>query len=124
MSFFFFQIGKFVILFLPDSLDAMKHGIEIGKQYAHQRRTKDILNWVKKKRRHIRRDEVIAYLCGRSPPPRQKASATFSRAACQVKSDRSSPRLPASEPGEETAEPDLQPFRDALALQSRFDFFF
>ena len=101
----------------------MKRGMELGKQIGHQRRTKDILSWLKKKRRHIRREELIAYLCGKSPPPRPRPTATLSRATCHQArgSDRSSPRLlSTTEPRDDpSAEPDLRPFRDALALQSK-----
>ena len=131
------------MLCVTDSVDAMKRGMELGKQLGHQRRTKDILGWLKKKRRHIRREELIAYLCGKSPPPRPRPTATLSRAAaCHHPgalhrggpgTDRSSPRLHSHSPGTEPCddpsavvgagapgtEPDLRPFRDALALQSK-----
>ena len=94
-----------------DSVDAMKRGMELGKQLGHQRRTKDILGWLKKKRRHIRREELIAYLCGKSPPARPRPIATLSRAAaCHHPgalhrggpgTDRSSPRLHSHSPGAE-----------------------
>lgn len=100
----------------------MKRSLDLGMQCGHQRRTKDILAWVKKKRRHIRREELVAYLCGKNPPLRPRPTATFSRSSSRVAMDRSSPRLQSAEPLDDRAEPDLRPFRDALALQRKFYF--
>ncbi|XP_064631449.1 HUWE1-associated protein modifying stress responses-like [Lineus longissimus] len=101
-----------------DSTDCMRRAFEIGIQCGHQRRTKDLLQWAKKRRRHIRREDLIAYLCGKNPP-RHRPSATLSKPPSRTNLDRSSPMRPPSghlhvEQGEE---PDLQPFREALALQ-------
>lgn len=41
-------------------------GIEVGKQ----KRSKEIMNWARKKRRMIRREDLLAYLSGKPPPPR------------------------------------------------------
>lgn len=36
----------------------------------YQRRTRDIADWARnKRRRYIRRDDLLAYLAGKSPPP-------------------------------------------------------
>ncbi|KAK6624079.1 hypothetical protein RUM43_004602 [Polyplax serrata] len=50
--------------------DGIKRVSELGIHCGYQRRNKEILQWVRKKRRHIRREELIAYLCGKPPPPR------------------------------------------------------
>lgn len=42
----------------------------MGCQTGYQKRNKEILAWAKKKRRHIKRDELLSYLSGRSPPRR------------------------------------------------------
>lgn len=41
-------------------------GVEMGKQ----KRCKEIMNWARKKRRMIRREDLLAYLAGKPPPPR------------------------------------------------------
>ncbi|XP_046399189.1 UPF0472 protein C16orf72 homolog [Ischnura elegans] len=53
-----------------ESSDAMKRLSELGQQCGYQKRTRDILNWVRKRRKHIRREDLIAYLAGKAPPPR------------------------------------------------------
>ncbi len=117
----------------PESIDAMRRGIELGKQLGHARRTRDLLSWVKKKRRHVRREELIGYLCGVSPPPpgflpppargpahragaahALRAGAHHHRAGRTLLHHRTSADVDPAEP------PDLSPFRDALALQSKW----
>ncbi|CAG02701.1 unnamed protein product [Tetraodon nigroviridis] len=73
--------------------------------------TKDMLAWVKKRRRTIRREDLISFLCGKAPPHR---------------SSRANPRLTvggpsrANSPAEtgSSVEADLQPFREAIALHA------
>ncbi|CAF87818.1 unnamed protein product, partial [Tetraodon nigroviridis] len=74
--------------------------------------TKDMLAWVKKRRRTIRREDLISFLCGKAPPHR---------------SSRANPRLTvvapsrANSPAEtgSSVEADLQPFREAIALHGK-----
>lgn len=90
-----------------ESVEAHQRSYELGIQIGHQRRNKDVLAWVKKRRRTIRREDLISFLCGKAPPPR---------------SSRAPPRI-AMGPSSETsssAETDLQPFREAIALHGRF----
>ncbi|XP_062866521.1 HUWE1-associated protein modifying stress responses [Trichomycterus rosablanca] len=86
-----------------ESVEAHQRSYELGIQIGHQRRNKDVLAWVKKRRRNIRREDLISFLCGKAPPPR---------------SSRAPPRI-AMAPSSETSssvETDLQPFREAIAL--------
>lgn len=115
-----------VTLLYKESHDAVKKSCEHGNQFGYRRRTRDVLNWVKKRRRHIRREDLIAYLCGKAPPVRHHhhhrsspaLSRTPSRVAVGMGLDRScSPRHGSSSESKDDQEPDLQPFRDALALQ-------
>ena len=102
-----------------DSQDVCRRNLDLGIQYGNVRRTKEILNWARKRRRNIRREDLIAFLCGRPPPVRHRP-ASVSRSTSRVVMERSSPRLHApssSQSRAERDEPDLQPFRDALALQ-------
>ena len=100
-----------------DSLNAVTRNFELGVQCGQQRRTKELIAWAKKRKRNIRREELIAFLCGRNPPPRHRASPSVARSASRGAVERASPRLLSSETGETADETDLQPFRDALALQ-------
>ncbi|KAG7279435.1 hypothetical protein CRUP_038208 [Coryphaenoides rupestris] len=71
--------------------------------------TADVLAWVKKRRRTIRREDLISFLCGKAPPPR--SSRTNPRLAVLAPSRAS----PSPETGS-SVETDLQPFREAIAL--------
>ena len=96
----------------------------MGNNYGSQRRTKEMLQWTKKRKRFLRREDLIGYVCGKHPPPRPRPTSTLSRTPGRVSIDRSSPRLQsprvhlATEAHQEGTDSDgLQPFRDALALQ-------
>ena len=111
-------LSQCTMLLCSDSLDTMRRSYDMGSQSGYLRRTRDILSWAKKRRHHIRREDLVAFLCGKAPPVRHRGSTSLGRSASRVSVDRSSPRLPpATEPMEDQAEPDLQPFREALALQ-------
>lgn len=58
-------------LLYKGGLESMKKGCEVAKQSGYQKRNREILNWAKKNRRLIRRDELLAYLSGKPLPPRQ-----------------------------------------------------
>lgn len=106
-----------VTMLYKDGTDSINRLVDLGVAAGQQRRNKDLLSWAKKRRRHIRREDLIAYLSGKSPPVRTRPSASVGRANVRVNVDRSSPRLPIPEGVEDNEEPDLRPFRDALALQ-------
>ena len=59
------------IIFLLDGSESLRAGIELGYHAGYQKRSKDITNWVKKKRRTIRREDILLDLSGRSPPRRK-----------------------------------------------------
>ncbi|KAB5554270.1 hypothetical protein PHYPO_G00048400 [Pangasianodon hypophthalmus] len=88
-----------------ESVDAHQRSYELGIQTGQQRRNKEVLAWVKKRRRTIRREDLISFLCGKAPPPRVS---------------RATPRIPPNRPPSSDAvssvETDLQPFREAIAL--------
>ncbi|MGH0158589.1 UNVERIFIED_CONTAM: hypothetical protein FKN15_000313 [Acipenser sinensis] len=91
-----------------ESVDAHHRSYDLGIQIGYQRRNKDVLAWVKKRRRTIRREDLISFLCGKAPPPR---------------TSRAPPRLTVVSPSTETSssvETDLQPFREAIALHGKF----
>ncbi|KAM9304848.1 HUWE1-associated protein modifying stress responses 1 [Gastrophryne carolinensis] len=91
-----------------ESVDAHQRTLDLGHQTGGQRRNKEVLAWVKKRRRTIRREDLISFLCGKIPPPRNS---------------RAPPRLTVVSPNRATpsetgssVETDLQPFREAIAL--------
>lgn len=100
---------------------------DLGMQLGHQRRTKEILTWVKKRKRpHVRRDELIAFLCGKSKPNRatqswpstQRRVADGSAAAAGATPHHNITLTCLSLTDPPTTDPtngDLQTFRDALS---------
>ncbi|XP_052405792.1 HUWE1-associated protein modifying stress responses [Carassius gibelio] len=91
-----------------ESVDAHKRSFDLGIQIGHQRRHKDVLAWVKKRRRTIRREDLISFLCGKAPPPRTSKTAP--------KLTVMSPNRPPSSDSVSSVETDLQPFCEAIAL--------
>lgn len=95
-----------------ESGDAYQRSFELGVQVGYQRRVREVLEWVKKGRSIIRREDLISFLCGKVPPtpPPPRTS-------------RSSPRPPAAASTQAAAtesstpvDVDLQPFHEAIAL--------
>lgn len=110
----------FACVCLTDSVDTAKHCMESGVQRGRQRQLKDIVSWVKKRRRHIRREDLLAFLSGKNPPQRTKISGGVVRHNGSARMDRSFPRLPSVENLPRNTEADLQCFREAIALQGLF----
>ena len=50
----------------------------MGYHAGYQKRNRDITNWTKKKRKNIRREDILANLSGRSPPRRKHSEARAS----------------------------------------------
>lgn len=97
-----------------ESLESQRKNVDLGAQCGYQRRTRDLLAWAKKRRRHIRREDLIAFLAGKNAPPRSRGSPRQ-----RLVLDRSTARLPPPEvPLSHPPESDLQTFREALALSS------
>lgn len=72
----------------------------------------DMLAWVKKRRRTIRREDLISFLCGKAPPHRSSRANT--RLTMVAPSRANSPAETGS-----SVEADLQPFREAIALHGK-----
>ncbi|XP_032896327.1 UPF0472 protein C16orf72 homolog isoform X1 [Amblyraja radiata] len=92
-----------------ESIEAQRRSYDLGIQIGYQRRNKDVLAWVKKRRRTIRREDLISFLCGKAPPPRN------TRAPPRLTVVTSPTRAPTTETSS-SVETDLQPFREAIAL--------
>ncbi|KAG8558405.1 hypothetical protein GDO81_016977 [Engystomops pustulosus] len=91
-----------------ESVDTHQRTFDLGIQVGYQRRNKDVLAWVKKRRRTIRREDLISFLCGKIPPPRNSRAPPR---LTVVSPNRASPSETDS-----SVETDLQPFREAIAL--------
>lgn len=91
-----------------ESGEAHQRSFDLGVQLGGQRRSKDLLEWARKGRSTIYREELISFLCGKGPPT-----------PC-------TPRLPQKPPAggaqqaQETSssgDVDLRPFHEAIAQQ-------
>lgn len=92
-------------------MEAHQRSYDLGIQIGCQRRNKDVLAWAKKRRRTIRREDLISFLCGKAPPPRT------SRAPPKL-TVMSPNRAPSTETSS-SVETDLQPFQEAIALHGK-----
>ncbi|XP_008820008.1 UPF0472 protein C16orf72 [Nannospalax galili] len=95
-----------------ESGDAYQRSFELGVQVGYQRRIRDVLEWVKKGRSIIRREDLISFLCGKAPP-----------AAPPLRTSRTTPKPPTGAASQASAaessspvDVDLQPFHEAISL--------
>ncbi|XP_067115203.1 HUWE1-associated protein modifying stress responses [Osmerus mordax] len=91
-----------------ESVEVHQRSYDLGIQVGYQRRNKEVLSWLKKRRRNIRREDLISFLCGKAPPPRNPRAPP--------KLAVMSPSRPSSTETVSSVETDLQPFREAIAL--------
>ncbi|XP_063063566.1 HUWE1-associated protein modifying stress responses [Engraulis encrasicolus] len=84
-----------------ESMSAYESGVQSGLQ----RRRQEVLSWVTKRRRMIRREELISFLCGKKGPP------PHSRVA-MVMPNHTQPSVASPSP----PDTDLTPFTQAIAL--------
>ena len=111
----------------------MRRSSDLGVQAGYQRRTRDVLAWAKKRRRHIRREELIAFLTGKSLPGTAGSHQPMMRPmrmgprprVCLSTSDSGASHGASAHPlmdgslasaGGVEFEPALQAFREALSL--------
>ncbi|XP_063995507.1 HUWE1-associated protein modifying stress responses [Diachasmimorpha longicaudata] len=106
-----------------DSLDGMRRCGELGLEMGRQKKSKEIMNWARKKRRMIRREDLLAYLAGQPPPPRPHTHRSSPKPRMMVcgspPSQGPAPSMVVS-PTPPPADPDseLHTFREAIALSS------
>ncbi|CAG9829144.1 unnamed protein product [Diabrotica balteata] len=98
-----------------ESSESLRKTSEVAKQSGYQKRNNEIFNWAKRKRRLIRREDLLAYLAGKHPPPPSRQSHHHHS------HHRLSPRPPnMSAPSHIhddeaiVVDPNLRTFRDAL----------
>ncbi|CAD1469897.1 unnamed protein product, partial [Heterotrigona itama] len=105
-----------------NSMDSMRRCSELGIEMGRQKRSKEIMNWARKKRRMIRREDLLAYLAGKPPPPRSHSHRSSPKPRMMVcsssPSETSAPNMvvaPTPIPGN-NQDPELHTFREAIAL--------
>jgi len=94
--------------FYKDSLNNSRECLRLGIQNGRNSRTRDIAAWARKKRKSIRRDELLAYLCGKNLPPHHKNRQNRSL-------DRQIPRLTTHQT--DNLDSGDYPVRDSFSLQ-------
>lgn len=52
-----------------ESLEGYKAYGDLSAQYGYSRRNKELIHWLRRKRKTIKRDELVKFLCGRTSPP-------------------------------------------------------
>ncbi|XP_065580211.1 HUWE1-associated protein modifying stress responses-like isoform X3 [Artemia franciscana] len=57
------------------SNDSVRISMDKGIQVGYQRRNKEKAQWAKRKRRNIKRDELLSFLAGKPPPPPHSSSS-------------------------------------------------
>eukprot|EP00794_Sanderia_malayensis_P009202 gene9202-10176_t len=88
-----------VTLLYKDGAEAFMLALEYGREIGYQKRNKDMLRWAKTRRKHLRRDDLVSFLCGRTSPRRRQSEA---KASIPV-----SPKPPSDELYVESAPNDL-----------------
>lgn len=52
-----------------DCIESHRPVYDLGYQNGYQKRNRDLVSWLQKKKHTIRREELIAFITGRTPPP-------------------------------------------------------
>lgn len=76
---------------------------------------------MRKKHRHIHREELLAFLCGKTLPQRNRMGGSSGRQCSRVGLDRSIPRhgIGHNHGSTDSIDHDLAAFREAIALQGK-----
>lgn len=90
-----------------ESCESIKKTSEMAQKSGYQKRNNELFNWAKRKRRLIRREDLLAYLSGKPPPP--------SRQSHHHRARNISPPPEVSPPESLGIQPDMHIFREALA---------
>ncbi|XP_036908531.1 UPF0472 protein C16orf72 homolog isoform X1 [Sturnira hondurensis] len=95
-----------------ESGKAHQRSFDLGVQVGCQRRIKDVLDWVKKGRSTILREDLISFLCGKVPP----APPPLRTARTAPKPPATASSQAASTESSSSVDVDLRPFHEAIAL--------
>ncbi|GLG94134.1 UPF0472 protein C16orf72-like protein [Gryllus bimaculatus] len=112
-----------------ESSEGIRRTSELGLLCGYQRRNKEILNWARKKRHHIRREDLLAYLAGRAAPPRPQHHRSSPKPRIMLSERHSSPHSLQMEANHDlhhhgstedgvNIDDDLHTFREALSVSN------
>lgn len=100
--------------FIAESCDGLRRTSDLAMHSGYQRRTREIADWARsKRRRYIRREDLLAYLAGKSPPPATMIHVTKMPHQTQQHSDH-------HVHNGSTVDSDLHTFKEALARRPRY----
>lgn len=91
-----FIFSAYLNLTVLGSSEVCRQCTECGVRYGQRKRTRDIVAWAKKKRRHIRREELLAFLLDKPDPT---ADPTYDRTEGVVTAPSTYPRPGSLVPG-------------------------
>ncbi|XP_056634277.1 HUWE1-associated protein modifying stress responses [Diorhabda carinulata] len=95
-----------------DSSESLRRTGELAKQSGYQKRNIEIFNWAKRKKRLIRREDLLAYLAGKHPPPPSRQHHHHSHHRLSPRPRNLSP--PPNVANQDIVDPNLRTFREAL----------
>lgn len=101
-----------------DSQELIRKSFELGNQMGHHRRNKELISWIRKRKRTLPREEIVAFICEK-PAPAIRLKPYGRGASARRSVDITSSKFLVSSPAprDYSADSDYQPFREALALQ-------
>jgi hypothetical protein len=109
-------------LFL-DSLDSCKLNLDLGVNIGQQRKIKELINWLrKKKRRYVRKDELISFLIGKQAPNSTRLLNRNNNRNELLRQQLVSRCNPNVDVNVTSTHSDLATFREALIMHSKYFF--
>lgn len=67
--FSFQNAAEHATIFYRDSLESYKAYGELSAQCGYSRRNKELIHWLRKRRKNIKREDLVKFLCGKTSPP-------------------------------------------------------
>ena len=87
-----------VVFFVVGGNEAFMLAAEYGRQVGYQKRNRDVLKWAKTRRKHVRREDLISFLCGRTSPRRRPSESRTGFASLSVSPKPTSDELFSTRP--------------------------
>lgn len=107
--------GAITVLY-KDSLEACKVHLDAGVNIGQQRKVKELINWLrKKKRRNLRKDELISFLIGKQAPNSRLINRNVNRNETLRQYSRGNQNVDINV----STHSDLATFREALIMHNR-----
>lgn len=108
---------------IAECLSRLQYCVELGQQTGRYTRTRDIVAWARKRHRNIRRDDLLAFLSGKTAKSRSGETSKSRSGGPSGRPPRhsiSTLRHSHSLASADGVAGDLGPFHHALALQGGY----